>query len=116
MLEAPGGSGLRSCSPPTCYLPCMVTSSTPKGCKIMAFWAIFRGFGPLFYLLWGFRFMVSCMKRPYMAGIKRQAWSPIMSWSPRVGLRIPIVLPKGPCTQELGTWDFGNSNYRTDFG
>ena len=30
-------------------------SWTPKVCRIMAFWAIFRGFGPLFYLLWGFR-------------------------------------------------------------
>ena len=28
-------------------------SWTPN--SIMAFWAIFRGFGPLFYLLWGFR-------------------------------------------------------------
>ena len=27
---------------------------TPKVCRIMAFWAIFRGFRPLFYLLWGF--------------------------------------------------------------
>ena len=28
---------------------------TPKVCRRMAFWAIFKGFGPLFYLLWGFR-------------------------------------------------------------
>ena len=28
----------------------------PKVCRIMAFWATFRGFGPLFYLLWGFRY------------------------------------------------------------
>ena len=28
---------------------------TPKVCRIMAFWATFRGLGPLFYLLWGFR-------------------------------------------------------------
>ena len=28
---------------------------TPKVCRILAFWAIFRGFGPLFYLPWGFR-------------------------------------------------------------
>ena len=26
---------------------------TPKVCRLMAFWAIFRDFGPLFYLLWG---------------------------------------------------------------
>ena len=26
---------------------------TPKVCKIMAFWAIFNSFGPLFYILWG---------------------------------------------------------------
>ena len=24
--------------------------------------------------------------------------------------------PKGPCTQYLGTWDFGNSTYSTDLG
>ena len=24
--------------------------------------------------------------------------------------------PEGPCTQELGTWDLGNSNYSTCFG
>ena len=28
-------------------------SWTPKVCRIMAFWAIFRGFGPLFYLVLG---------------------------------------------------------------
>ena len=27
----------------------------PKVCRIMAFWAIFKGFGPLFYLLLGSR-------------------------------------------------------------
>ena len=29
---------------------------TPKVCKIMALRAIFRGLGPLFYILWGFRY------------------------------------------------------------
>ena len=29
---------------------------TPKVCRIMAFWAIFRSFGLLFYLLLGFRY------------------------------------------------------------
>ena len=24
--------------------------------------------------------------------------------------------PEGPCTQLLGTWDLGNSNYSTGFG
>ena len=24
--------------------------------------------------------------------------------------------PKGPCTQYLGTWDLGNSNYSIGFG
>ena len=32
------------------------TTYTPKVCRIMAFWAIFRGFGPLFYLLLGSRY------------------------------------------------------------
>ena len=32
---------------------------TPKVCRIMAFWAIFRGFRPLFYLLWGLGFRSS---------------------------------------------------------
>ena len=31
---------------------------TPKVCKIMAFWAVFSGFGPLFYILWGSRWIV----------------------------------------------------------
>ena len=31
----------------------LTTTCTPKVCRIMAFWAIFKGFGPLFYLLWG---------------------------------------------------------------
>ena len=26
------------------------------------------------------------------------------------------VIPKGPCTQYLGTWDLGNSNSDTGFG
>ena len=26
---------------------------TSKACGLMAFWDIFRGFGPLFYLFWG---------------------------------------------------------------
>ena len=29
---------------------------TPKVCKIMAFWAIFGGFGLVFYILWGSRY------------------------------------------------------------
>ena len=33
-----------------------IIKGTPKVCTIMAFWAIFRGFGQLFYLLWGFRY------------------------------------------------------------
>ena len=28
-------------------------SWTPKVCTIMALWAVFSGFGPLFYMLWG---------------------------------------------------------------
>ena len=32
---------------------------TPKVCKIMAFWAIFNGFGPLFYILWGSRYLLA---------------------------------------------------------
>ena len=32
-----------------------VNTWTLKVCRIMAFWAIFKGFGPLLYLLWGFR-------------------------------------------------------------
>ena len=32
-----------------------VIAWTPKVCGIIAFWATFRRFGPLFYLLWGFR-------------------------------------------------------------
>ena len=35
-----------------------VTTWTPKVCRIMAFWAIFKRFGPLFYLLLGFRYRV----------------------------------------------------------
>ena len=36
-------------------IPYLVTNLylTLKECRIMAFWAIFRGFGPLFYLLCG---------------------------------------------------------------
>ena len=32
-----------------------VRSWTPKVCKIIAFWAILSGFGPLLYILWGSR-------------------------------------------------------------
>ena len=31
-----------------------IPTRTPNVCRIMAFWAILGGFGPLFYLLWGF--------------------------------------------------------------
>ena len=37
---------------------------TPKVCRRMVFWAIFRGFGPLFYLLWGFRYAPQVEARP----------------------------------------------------
>ena len=33
---------------------------TPEVCKIIAFWAIFRGFEPLFYLLWGVQVLACC--------------------------------------------------------
>ena len=41
-------------------------------------------------------------------------------WSQNLGLGVEIIMGivitrKGPCTQELGTWDFGNSNSSTDF-
>ena len=43
-----------------------IHTRTPKVCRIMAFWAIFNGFGPLFYLLWGFRYLLSPMHpNPY---------------------------------------------------
>ena len=31
---------------------------TPKVCKIIAFMAIIMGLGPLFYILWGFRYQI----------------------------------------------------------
>ena len=34
---------------------CEGSTWTPKVCKIMAIWAVFSGFGPLFYILWGSR-------------------------------------------------------------
>ena len=43
-----GGWG---CSPFSAFFP----TWTPKVCKIMAFWATFRGLGLLFYILLGFR-------------------------------------------------------------
>ena len=33
------------------------TAWTPKVCKLMTFWAVFKGFGPLFYRLWGSRYV-----------------------------------------------------------
>ena len=27
-----------------------------------------------------------------------------------------ILSPEGPCTQELGTWDLGNSDFGIGFG
>ena len=39
------------------YIYIHIYTWTPKVCRIIAFWAIFRGFGPLFYLLWGFRYI-----------------------------------------------------------
>ena len=36
----------------------ILTTWTPKVCKIMAFWAIIRGLGLLFYILLGFRYSV----------------------------------------------------------
>ena len=49
----------RDSSKPLSHDNCCSSSDTstwtPKVCRIIAFWAIFRGFGPLFYLLWGFR-------------------------------------------------------------
>ena len=32
-----------------------VATSTPKVCRMMAFWAVFTGFGPLFYIRLGSR-------------------------------------------------------------
>ena len=29
---------------------------------------------------------------------------------------VTCTFPKGPCTQELGTWDLGKINYSTGFG
>ena len=59
----------------------------------------------------------------------------MLSWPPKIlkppvenrGSSVPSVRDgdwqdkifaylKGPCTQELGTWDIGNSNYSADFG
>ena len=37
---------------------------TPKVCKIMAFWAMFRSFGPLFHILLGSRYSSGVDSRP----------------------------------------------------
>ena len=44
--------------------------------------------------------------------VTSQHWSNIL-----VNLKDPYVFPypEGPCTQDLGTWDLGNSSYSTGF-
>ena len=37
----------------------VMTTQSPKVCRIMAFWAIFRGLGPLFHLHLGSRHLLS---------------------------------------------------------
>ena len=46
-----------------------VLTWTPKVCIIMAFWAIFNGFGPLFCILGGSRYNPS-MTWPSLRGLK----------------------------------------------
>ena len=33
-----------------------VPTWTSEVCRIIAFWAVFKSVGPLFYILWGFRY------------------------------------------------------------
>ena len=46
----------------------MRSTWTPKVCKIMAFMAIFRCLGLLFYILWGFRYKLPPQGRIHMRG------------------------------------------------
>ena len=48
-----------------------------------------------------------------MQGVEAKSHSRDPAWA-GAGHNLPN--PKGPCTQCLGTWDIGNSNYGIGFG
>ena len=56
---------------------------TPKVRRIMAFWAIFRGFGPFFYLLWGFRQLLQ--DRPDVVHGSLEDLKPKLAWQNPAG-------------------------------
>ena len=73
----------------------------PKVCRIMAFWAIFKRFGPLFYLLWGFRLAY----RQHRVRVPTVGRMPSPEHSnkihPPMGSALPVqwINPEGLCTQ-----------------
>ena len=65
--------------------PKVYTTWTPKVGRIMAFWAVVRGLGPFFHILWGSRYILV-----FFQGLPNSLVSTLPA------LNLPDISPKSP--------------------